>query len=95
VGALPIMMTNTYAIVDHFGSIRMNPPSISRQELHAANLVIRFTEERGKEVKYTILKDRYNAAFNLFGVTDNYVTRQQADEITIYHASLALKYRRS
>ena len=89
------MMSATYAIVDHFGSVRMNPPSITRQELHAANLVIRFTDERGVERKYTILKDRYNAAYKLFGVIDNYVTREQADEITIYHASLALKYLRS
>ncbi len=89
------MMTNTYAIVDHFGSVRMCPASITRQELHAANLVVRFTDERGAERKYSILKDRYNAAYALFGVIDNHVTHQQADEIVVYHTSLALKYRRS
>ena len=89
------MMTATYAIVDHFGSVRMCPLSITCQELHAANLVIRFTDKRGAERTYSILKDRYNAAHALFGVTDNNVTHRQADEIVVYHTSLALKYRRS
>lgn len=81
-----------YAIVDYSGNVRITPPSITRQEMHSANLVIRVRED-GETM--SVFKDRWEAARKLFNIVGNELTRQQADEIVVYHISLALKGMRS
>jgi hypothetical protein len=82
-----------YILVDHLGSVKVNPANITRQEMHAANLIIR--KPTSDSIHYSVVKDRFEAARKLFGITGLELTQQQADEIAVYHMSLALKYRRS
>lgn len=84
-------MGTVYAMVMHNGGCRINPVTVSLEDTHKANLIIRDNDD----LTYTIIKDRYNAARLMFNLSGIRLTREQADEIVVYHVSLALKYIRT
>lgn len=83
-----------YAVVDHTGTCLINQ-SITRLQMHSANLVIVKHLSRDRADRYDVIKDRWNTARDVYDLPGNDLTQEQADQIVTIHVAKALKYRRA